>query len=311
MAKVSIIVPVHNTAEYLPKCIASLTAQSVDDMEIILVENCSTDNSLEVCKNLAEGDNRIKVITIEVGHPSAARNAGIKAASGDYVGFVDSDDFVDKEMYGDMYGLASQHDLDIVTCSFRMEYNDGTTRCAMPNDGSIQIMSGKEITLLNLHDKVSRVIPTMLIKRELLNDFEFPIGVYFEDRATTHFLMSRAERAGVINKAYYGYFSRKGSRMHNGDNFKRMRDFVWANSCRLEFVRTTPLFADEERPNAAKRCAEQYLRKLRHLLRLATTPEEREEALLWCNKIDMFIPKKTRLPLRARAIKWYIKLFVI
>ena len=66
MAKVSIIVPVHNTAEYLPKCIASLTAQSVDDMEIILVENCSTDNSLEVCKKFAEGDNRIKVITIEV-----------------------------------------------------------------------------------------------------------------------------------------------------------------------------------------------------------------------------------------------------
>ena len=310
MTKLSIIVPVHNTATYLPKCVASLAEQSVDDMEIILVENCSTDNSLEVCHALAEADTRVKVISIAEGHPSAARNAGIKIAQGDYLGFVDRDDFVDKEMYGDMYSLAVEHNLGVVACSFRMEYDDGTTKCAMPNDGSIQLLSGKEITLLNLHDKISRVIPTMLIKRELLAEFEFPSGVYFEDRATTHMLMSRAERGGVINRAYYGYFSRKGSRMHNGDNFKRMRDFVWANSCRLEFVRTSPLFTDSERAYAAERCAEQYLRKLRHLLRLASTAEEREEALLWCRKIEL-ISKAVRLPLKARAIRWYIRMFVI
>ena len=310
MTKLSIIVPVHNTATYLPKCVASLAEQSVDDMEIILVENCSTDNSLEVCHALAEADTRVKVISIAEGHPSAARNAGIKVAKGDYLGFVDSDDFVDKEMYGDMYSLAVEHNLGVVVCSFRMEYEDGTTRCGLPNDGSIHLLSGKEITLLNLRDNISKVIPTMLIKRELLAEFEFRSGVYFEDRATTHLLMSRAERAAVINKAYYGYFSRKGSRMHNGDYFKRMRDFEWATACRLEFVRTTPIFSDEERGYAAERCAEQFLRKLRHLLRLASTPEEREEALFWCRKIDL-IPKGIRLSKRARAIRWYIRMFLI
>ena len=310
MPKVSIIVPVHNTEKYLQACVDSLTSQTLSDIEVVLVENCSTDNSLAMCHTLAEKDSRIKVISIPVGHPSAARNAGIKVAEGDYVGFVDSDDFVDKEMYGDMYNLAAEHDLGVVSCTFRMEYDDGTTRCALPNDGSVRIVSGKEIVLLNLHEKISRVIPTMLIKRELLNDFEFPSGVYFEDRATTHLLMSRAERAGVINKAYYGYFSRKGSRMHNNDNFKRMRDFVWANSCRLEFVNTTPIFTDEERAYAAERCAEQYLRKLRHLLRLASTVEEREEALSWCRKMEL-IPNAVRLPLRARAIRWHIRMFVI
>lgn len=310
MPKVSVIVPVHNTERYLQRCVSSLLGQTLHDIEIVLVENCSTDNSLALCHELATTDSRIKVISIAEGHPSAARNAGIKVANGDYVGFVDSDDFVDNDMYGDMYNLASKHDLEVVVCTFRMEYDDGSTRCALPNDGFIQLVSGKEITLLNLQEKISRVIPTLLIKRELLNNFAFPSGVYFEDRATTHALMSRAKRAGIINRAYYGYFSRKGSRMHNGENFKRMRDFVWANTCRLKFVRTTPILSDKERALAAERCAEQYLRKLRHLLHLASTAEEREEALSWCRKIDL-IPTKTRLPLKARIIRWYIRKFVI
>jgi len=312
MKRISIIVPVHNTADLLPRCVNSLTAQKISDIEIILVENCSTDNSLEVCKTFAEGDSRIKVITIEQGDPSIARNEGVKVATGDYIGFVDSDDFVSPDMYNDMYSLAIQHDLGLVCCTFHMAYDDGSTKYRLPNDGSIRILTAKEITILNLNDKISKVFPTILAKRELFNGFTIPSAMYFEDRASTHLLMARSGRAAAINRAYYSYYSRQDSRMHvQHDNFRQMCDFIRATYWRLEFIRDSELFTDKERIEVSSRCAEQYLRKLRHLLRFADNAKSRAIAKEWCSKIDEIIPQGVRLPLRARIIRWYIEKFVI
>ncbi len=311
MPKVSIIVPVHNTASYLRRCVASLTAQRLSDIEIVLVENCSTDNSLEMCHALAGEDNRIKVISIKQGDPSIARNEGVKVATGEFLGFVDSDDFIAPEMYEDMYNLAIEHNLGLVCCTFHMQYDDGSTKYRLPNDGSIQFYSAKEMTILNLNDKVSKVFPTLLVRRDLFENFTIPSAMYFEDRASTHLLMARAERAANINKAYYSYFSRGSSRMHvQHENFKRMHDFIRATYWRLEFIRDTELFTDEERIGVFSRCAEQYIRKLRHLLRLAKNEQERSTTIECCRRMDI-IPKGVRLPLRARAIRWYIRTFVI
>lgn len=312
MSKVSVIVPVHNTATFLPRCVNSLTAQNLTDIEIILVENCSTDNSLEVCHQLAQKDSRIKVISIDKGDPSIARNEGVNIATGDYVGFVDSDDFIAPEMYEEMYNLAIEHDLGLVNCTFHMQYDDGSRRYRMPNDGVISILSAKEMTILNLNDKVSKVYPTLLVRRELFEGFTIPSAMYFEDRASTHLLAARATRSANINKAYYSYFSRGNSRMHvQHENFKRMYDFIRATYWRLEFIRDTELFADKERIDIFSRCAEQYIRKLRHLLRLGKTDEERAATVEYCRRMDTIIPKQVRLPLRARAIRWYIRMFVI
>ena len=110
--KVSIVIPVHNTAHYLEKCIQSVATQTLKDIEIILVENGSTDHSLQLCHILAEKDPRIKVLQINEADLSTARNQGAKAATANYIGFVDSDDTIHPEMYERMYQLAMNRNVE-------------------------------------------------------------------------------------------------------------------------------------------------------------------------------------------------------
>ena len=116
MPKVSIIVPVYNMQNYLKKCFDSLINQTLADVEIIVVNDESTDNSPEIIEAYALMDKRIKVINRKNGGLSMARNSGMSVATGEYIGFVDSDDWVELEMYEKMYDLASKHSADIVIC---------------------------------------------------------------------------------------------------------------------------------------------------------------------------------------------------
>ena len=107
--KVSIIVPVYNVEKYIRRCIDSLKNQTLEDIEIILVDDSSTDSSLEICKKAAEEDSRIKVIHKVNEGAGLARNAALEIAEGEYIGFADSDDYIDKEMYKTLYEKAEQY----------------------------------------------------------------------------------------------------------------------------------------------------------------------------------------------------------
>lgn len=104
---ISVIVPVHNTVNYLRKCIESIRNQSLENIEIILVDNLSTDGSSEVCDEYASMDTRVKVIHLSVANASVARNAGIDVASAPYIGFIDSDDYIDANMYEELLAAIS------------------------------------------------------------------------------------------------------------------------------------------------------------------------------------------------------------
>ena len=112
--KVSIIIPVYNVEKYIERCVDSLTNQTLQDLEIILVDDSSTDSSLEICRKLAENDSRIKVIHKENEGAGKARNAALEVATGEYIGFVDSDDFVEKDMFETLYEKAEQYGSDLV-----------------------------------------------------------------------------------------------------------------------------------------------------------------------------------------------------
>jgi len=122
MASVSIVVPIYNMEAYLARCLDSLLAQTCTDLEIIAVNDGSQDASLSILECYARRDSRIVVLDRENGGVSAARNVGIQAARGKYIGFVDPDDWVDESMYGDMYEQAVQEDADIVMCAYVREY---------------------------------------------------------------------------------------------------------------------------------------------------------------------------------------------
>ena len=309
MPKVSIIVPVHNTEKYLQACVDSLTAQTLSDIEIILVENCSTDNSLEVCNNLAQGDNRIKVLSIDKADLSTARNEGVKVASGEYIAFVDSDDTVLPTLCEETYNLATQRNLGLVCFSLHKTYDNRADKYPYSNDGSVKIVSAKEMTTLNLTDKIPTYVCTLLFKRELFETLAFPENIYYEDRASTFLFTSACERGAIVNKSYYRYYCRDGS-ISRSYGWKHFRDFAYANLRRLEFINNSGLYSTEEMASVASASADSFLRKLRHMLSKAQTPEQRSEALEWCHKLDL-IPKGTRLPLKARAIRWYIKRFIL
>lgn len=120
--KVSIIVPIYNVESYLRRCLDSLLSQSLIEIEIIAVNDGSTDSSLEILKDYSEKDKRIVLINKENGGVSSARNEGLLATKGQYIGFVDPDDWIDKEMYEQLYNTAIQEKADIVMCTYIREY---------------------------------------------------------------------------------------------------------------------------------------------------------------------------------------------
>ena len=124
--KLSIIVPVYNVEPYLRRCIDSILAQTFTDFELILVDDGSPDNCPAICDEYAEKDPRIVVIHKQNGGLSDARNAGLDIARGEYIGFVDSDDYIDAEMYEKMYNAAIMHNSDIVSCAYeRIDISKG------------------------------------------------------------------------------------------------------------------------------------------------------------------------------------------
>lgn len=125
MPKISVIVPVYNAEKYLNECVDSILAQTLQDIEVILVDDGSTDNSPAICDEYAEKDSRVVVIHKENGGVSAARNAGLDVVKGEYVAFVDSDDYIDTEMYEKMFEQITEYNCDVVMCDCIKEYATG------------------------------------------------------------------------------------------------------------------------------------------------------------------------------------------
>ena len=309
MPKVSVIVPVHNTEKYLQACVDSLTAQTLTDIEIVLVENCSTDDSLALCHSLAATESRIKVLSIDKADLSTARNEGVKVATGEYIAFVDSDDTVLPTLCEENYNLAVQHDLGLVCFSLHKVYDNRADKYPYSNDGSVKIVSAKEMTTLNLSDTTPAYVCSYLFKRTLFEQLSFPENIFYEDRASTFLFTAACGKGAVVNKSYYRYYCRDGS-ISRSFSWKHYRDFAFANLCRLEFINNSGLYAAEEMPSVASASADSFLRKLRHMLSKAKTAEQRNEALEWCRKLNL-IPKGARLPLKARLIRWYIERFIL
>lgn len=309
MVKVSIVIPVHNTACFLETCIASVTAQTLTDIEIILVENGSTDDSLTVCHRMADADHRIKVIHMDVADLSAARNEGAKAAQGEYIGFVDSDDTILPTMYEDMYCLARSYGLDLVNSGFYCRYDHKSHWYPYPSDGKVTILNAKEAVSLNLREKISRLACTMLYHRSLFEKIQFPTGMYYEDRASTFLFMAASRKVGVINKPYYAYYQRCSS-INQTKDFRKYRDYAEADCRRLRFINESGMFCTRrEKARIAFKSANAFVRTLGHMTRLAVTDEEKNE-IMRLRQMASLIPKGTILALKQHMILKYIDLWL-
>lgn len=209
--KISIIVPVYKVEPYIHKCIDSILNQTFKDFELILIDDGSPDNCGKICDEYALKDNRVLVIHKENGGLSSARNRGIDIAKGEYIGFVDSDDWIEPDMYEILYDICKLNDCDMANCSSTIYFPNKT----VVNGGHSLIIHNKEEamkTMLEgkLYDEVAW---TKLIKKELLSNIRFKEGIIYEDTDFTYRVIDKANKIGCIGKAKYNYMKREGSTM--------------------------------------------------------------------------------------------------
>ncbi len=209
--KLSIIVPVYNVEKYLERCLESLVNQTIKEYEIIIVVDGSTDNSIKIVKKYKEKySNLIKYVETENRGLSAARNYGIDLAKGEYIGFVDSDDYVATDMYEKLYNCAKDNNYDVVVCDY----------CKITDEKQKEVKL--EITSNSTLDEIvvnSRPYAcNKIFKKNIFKKYnlKFPEGLIFEDICTVYPLLMRSKQIGYVNESMYFYcYNRSGSIMKN------------------------------------------------------------------------------------------------
>lgn len=210
MPKVSVIVPVYNMEKYLSRCLTSLINQTIDDLEIIVVNDGSTDKSDEIIKEYKKANNNIRYVTKENGGLSSARNFGLLYATGEYIAFLDSDDYVDRNMYKKMYEKAKEHNSDYVECDFLWQYDDH-----QKIDTGIRYTNKKEMFV------TARVVAwNKLIKREIIleNKLQFPVGLYYEDVEFFYKLLPHINSFDFVEEPLVYYVQRETSIVNKQDS---------------------------------------------------------------------------------------------
>lgn len=210
MAEISIVVPVYNVEKYLEKCLDSIIKQTFIDVEILLIDDGSTDNSLKICKNYAEKDDRIRVIHQINQGLSAARNTGIENAKGKYIGFIDSDDYIDEDMYEYLYNQITNQDADIAVCGIYNEYAD-IIRRAYPQDEYIVATQKEAMSMVLEANKISVNAVNKLYKREIFKDLRYPVGKLSEDAHLILEILLQANRIVISTTPKYHYVHRENS----------------------------------------------------------------------------------------------------
>lgn len=209
--KVSIIVPVYNVEEHLKKCLDSLVFQTLDDIEVIAVNDGSKDNSQQILEDYqVKYPNRIKIFDKQNGGLSDARNYGIDKASGDYIGFVDSDDFVMHDMFEDMWHLAEKHKADIVVCNLQKVNENGVIIKKIPQIPNMP----EKIVLednLSVFSDLGCFACNKLFKKELFIHHRFKKGVHFEDIQLIPQLILKSTIIAQTQNYHYQYFERSNS----------------------------------------------------------------------------------------------------
>ena len=219
--KVSVIVPIYNTEKYIKKCVDSLCRQTHTDLEIILINDGSDDNSLGIMKELGQQDARIIVIDKKHGGLSDTKNAGLDVMTGDYVSFVDSDDWVDLDMYEIMLRQIDENKADAAYCEWTDEYSDGSSDIKGRDGSKKIILKGEEIIGEYFRNKIYLRPSSGLLSRRIVKDMRFDTNLQPGEEMLYGFLaLCNAKCVVYTNTPFYHRLNRVGS-ISNQTDFKR------------------------------------------------------------------------------------------
>lgn len=240
---ISVIVPVYNVENYLKRCVDTIIGQTYSKLEIILVDDGSTDTSGDICDEYALADERIIVIHKKNGGLSDARNAGLKVKKGEYVFFVDSDDWIHLDTIQILYEKLILCDCDVAIGGFKQETSNLAERYAKICEGEIKVyeLSRKQALVEMLkQEKFSCSACGRLFKVGLFDSIEFPVGKLYEDQGTTYRLFLKANKLCFVDLPLYIYFVRSGSIQNS--------EFKISNMDELEFALKQKVAIDSEYP---------------------------------------------------------------
>ena len=235
---ISVIVTAYNIADYIERGVNSIRNQTYRNLEIIVVDDGSADDTGMICDRIASKDRRVSVIHKENGGPAEARNVGIAKAKGSYIGFVDGDDWIDSDMYEKMLSSLKEQHADIAICRYRQVYKNHT------EDRSVDravLFEGQESLQYYVQETEEYAIQNAawnkLYKKEILADIAFPVGKWYEDIMFATMVLSRADCSIYLDTAYYNYIiDREGSIMNTQINPRTFTDQIPAYYEKTKFL---------------------------------------------------------------------------
>lgn len=208
---ISVIIPVYKVEKYLDRCVASVVGQTYKNLEIILIDDGSPDNCGVMCDEYAKKDDRIKVIHKKNGGLSDARNAGLEVMSGNFVGFVDSDDYIAPGFFEKLYWALKENGADISVCGVIKIFDDGTSERENVFDEDTCFSGEEGFETYILDEKIPSYACTKLFKAAVFNGMRFPVGVYYEDLALFYKIFYKVGKYVCIKDDLYYYCLRKDS----------------------------------------------------------------------------------------------------
>ena len=268
MKKLSIIVPVYNAEKYIEKCASCILEQSYQNIELILVNDGSKDNSLELCKSIAEKDDRVKVFSKENGGAASARNLGIKNATGDYIGFCDADDFHDKDSFETMIRIMEEQNLPTIECLSKVYTPEMSLVCKDDDSRSLKIQTAEEAIREIFLRKGNVSLATRVTRTEYIKELEIPEGKRVEDFYFTICLLTRTGGTAIYSYPFYNCITSEGSVTRSTGGSIYM-DALYFYEKANEYLQDYDYELDKEK--------EYYLLKMYYLLAISLTGEERKK----------------------------------
>lgn len=275
MKKISVIVPVYKVEAYLDRCVQSIVNQSYRNLEIILVDDGSPDRCPEMCESWAKKDPRIRVIHKKNGGLSDARNAGMAVATGAYIAFLDSDDWIQPNMYELLLQRIKEDHSDISACGVEMFWEDGSREPCMLTPAGTHVLNHKQAMSAILQESLlKQPVWYKLYRADLIRDLLFPVGKYHEDAFWSYLAIARANRVSVFDAPCYHYAQRKGSIMGESYSLRRL-DSLEAKELQLQYMKEhLPEFISLSHENLLSSCLYAAQMSLRYM-----KGKEKQEAL--------------------------------
>lgn len=236
---ISVILPIYNVKAFLPRCIESVCRQTYDNIEIILVDDGSSDGCNQICEEYAKRDSRIKVLHKANGGLSDARNKGAEIAQGQYITFIDSDDYVTDTYVEYLYSLITKYNSRMALCTHTVVFESGKE--IVYGDGKDELLSSEVCMERMLYDDVINTSAwAKLYETDMVKKYQYPVGKLFEDIATTYKFFIESENVACGYQSQYFYMLRSTSIVYQKFNMKKLELLEMTDGMAVEVIKKYP-----------------------------------------------------------------------